>query len=87
MTDRIKLPTKARGSKQIPVQVNDVLIHPMAEGARDTQRSRWKYRYLRVTRQPTLDRPDSGRILVENEQSGDRKEFYAMLFGVTFKDA
>lgn len=85
MTDRGSVPVKNRGSKKIPLQVNDTLIHPMAEGAKETQRSRWKYKFLRTIRFPTADRPDSGRILVENELTGDRKEFYAILFGIGFK--
>jgi hypothetical protein len=78
-------PQRARGGRQIPLQVNDTLTHPMASNSDGQTRSRWKYRYLRTTRPPISGRPDSGRILVQNEKTGDRREFYAILFGVTFK--
>jgi hypothetical protein len=67
------------------VQVNDVLNHPLEQGAKDKERARWRYKFLRVTRYPTPDRPDSGRILVENVATGKRDEFYALLFGAGFK--
>ena len=67
------------------VQVNDTLTHPLEQSAKGSDRSRFKYKFLRVMRLPTVDRPDSGRILVENVSSGERKDFYALLFGVGFK--
>jgi hypothetical protein len=87
MTQRAQLPVKTKGSGHVPLQVNDLLTHPMAGSDNGQSRGRWKYRYLRVTRFPTIDRPDSGRRFVENVMTGKRDEFYAMLFGVTFKDA
>jgi hypothetical protein len=77
---------REQGSKSREVQVNEVITHPLSESASGNGRSRWKYRFLRVTRWPTPDRPDSGRILVENEVTGKRTEFYAMLFGLKFKE-
>lgn len=76
---------KDGGERRKVVQVNDILTHPMAatESA-GASRDRWKYHFLRVTRYPTGDRPDSGRILVENHATGIRKEFYATLFNVVF---
>lgn len=87
MSERPPVPVRHRGAKVVPLQVNDTLMHPMAEGVGINQRSRWKYKFLRTIRLPTLDRPDSGRILVENELTGVRKEFYAILFGIGFKAA
>lgn len=75
--------TKKRGSREFPVQVNDVVTSPIA--AIVSNRDRYKYRFLRVTRQPTIDRPDSGRILVENEVTGKRTEHYAILFNLGFQ--
>lgn len=67
------------------VQVNDILTHPMAASESGGKRDKWHYRFLRVTRYPTPDRPDSGRVLVENEVTGKRKDYYALLFGVKFQ--
>jgi len=77
-------PVRGNGNRQKEVQVNEVLTHPMAESVQGASRERWKYSFLRVTRLPTVDRPDSGRILTENKVSGERKEFYALLFNVHF---
>jgi len=76
---------RRRGTGFTPVQVNDTLTHVMAQIDSGTHRDKWKYRYLRTTRKPFTERPDSGRILVENVVTGKRTEFYAMLFGVTFQ--
>jgi len=85
MSERKLLPFKGEGSRSKEVQVNDGLTHPMAASERGQSRDRWKYRYLRTTRVPTPDRPDSGRILVENVATGIRKEFYSILFNVRFQ--
>lgn len=87
MSQRKQLPVRTAGNKQREVQVNEVLNHPMEQGAGGSDRSRWKYRFLRVTRPPTVDRPDSGRILVENEATGKRTEHFALLFNVKFQGA
>jgi hypothetical protein len=86
LNERPTLPFKTRGAKEIPLQVNDVLTHPMAGLHNGQSRERWKYRYLRVIKSPTIDRPDSGRILVENAVTGKRTDFYALLFGVGFRE-
>lgn len=83
MSNRSTLPVKTRGGNQIPLQVNDVLTHPMF-GIDSAQK--WKYRYLRTVKVSTPDRPDSGRIFVENVVTGKRGEFYAFLFGISFKE-
>lgn len=77
-------PVRTKGSRQIPVNVNDVLSHPFATLDSGAGRNRWKYKFLRVTRLPTMDRPESGRVLVENAVTGKRTEHYAFLFGVGF---
>jgi hypothetical protein len=76
---------KGEGNKVKDVQVSDVLTHPMAGSERGASRDRWKYRFLRVTKWPTIDRPDSGRIIVENVATGRRTEHYAMLFNTRFQ--
>jgi hypothetical protein len=80
-----QLPVRMHGATQIPLQVNEILNHPMGSLENVQHRDRWRYRFLRTTRVPTVDRPESGRILVENVVSGKRTEHYAMLFGVGFK--
>lgn len=85
MTDRKQLPFKGDGNRSKEVQVNDVLTHPMAASEKGESRDRWKYRFLRIVRQPAIDRPDGGRILVENVVTGKRTEFYALLFNVRFQ--
>lgn len=87
MADRKQLPVKAEGNSHREVQVNEVLTHPMAASEKGASRDRWRYRFLRVTRMPTADRPDSGRILVENEATGKRTEHFAFLFNVKFQGA
>lgn len=86
MSQRTTHPVRGEGNRQKKVQVNEVLLHPMAGSESGSSRDRWKYAFLRVTRWPTPDRPDSGRILVENKVTGKRTEFYAALFSVGFKD-
>jgi len=81
-----QLPVKGEGNKAKEVQVNDVLTHPMAGSERGPSRARWKYRFLRVTKYPTIDRLDSGRILVENTVTGNRTEHYALLFNIKFRE-
>jgi hypothetical protein len=78
-------PVKGDGNKIKEVQVSEVLTHPLAGSEKGASRDRWKYRFLRVTRFPTIDRPDSGRLLVENVLTGKRTEHYAMLFNVRFQ--
>lgn len=85
MRAKKQYPVHATGNKEREVQVNDTLTHPLEQGARGIDRTRWKYHFLRVTRFPTPDRPDSGRILVENVLTGRRTEHYALLFGVNFQ--
>jgi len=78
-------PVTGNGKKTKELQVSEVLTHPMAGSEKGALRDRWKYRFLRVTRQPTPDRPNSGRLLVENVATGRRTEHYAMLFNVRFQ--
>jgi hypothetical protein len=78
-------PVKGEGRKTQELQVSDLLTHPMASSDRGASRDRWKYRFLRVTKYPDLDRPDSGRLLVENVVTGKRTEHYALLFNVRFQ--
>jgi hypothetical protein len=87
LSQRASLPVRKRGANFVPVQVNDELIHSMAGLDSGQSRAKWRYRYLRTTRQPTIDRPDSGRIFVENVLTGKRNEFYGILFGVTFRES
>jgi len=77
-------PVKGEGKKSKKIQVSEILTHPMAAGEKGAARDRWRYRFLRVTRYPTPDRPDSGRILVENVVTGKRTEHFAFLFNVKF---
>lgn len=72
------------GNTAKAIQVNDTVTHPLAEAVND--RSRFRYKFLRITRTPLPGRPDSGRILVENVASGERTEHYALLFNVRFKE-
>lgn len=85
MSDR-QYPVKGEGTRAKKVQVSEILTHPMAGTESGSSRDRWKYRFLRVTRFPTPDRPDSGRLLVENVTTGKRKEFFALLFNVRFQE-
>jgi hypothetical protein len=85
LTTRTQYPVKGQGNKAKQLQVSEVLTHPMAGSEQGTSRERWKYRFLRVTKYPTPDRLDSGRILVENTVTGKRTEFYALLFNVRFE--
>lgn len=85
MTSKKKQPVRENNARTKVVQVNDTLTHPIANTVSDNQRSRWKYSFLRVTREPTIDRPDSGRILVRNLATGNITEHYSILFGVGFK--
>ncbi len=84
MTSKTQHPVKGDGNKTKELQVSDVLTHPMAASEKGASRDRWRYRFLRVTKQPTIDRPDSGRLLVENVATGKRTEHYALLFNVRF---
>ncbi len=45
---------------------------------------RYRYRFLRMTRLPNGARPNSGRVLVENIGTGERREFYAHLFSINW---
>lgn len=85
MSDRY--PVRGDGKRAKKLQVSDILTHPMAGSESGPSRDRWKYRFLRVTKYPTVDRLDSGRILVENVVSGKRTEHYALLFNVRFQGA
>lgn len=87
MTSRTQYPVRGEANKAREVQVNEALTHPFASSEKGASRDRWRYHFLRVTRFPTPDRPDSGRILVENAASGKRTEHYAFLFNVKFKSA
>jgi hypothetical protein len=78
-------PVKMKGNTPVTLQVNDTLTHPLAGLESGSGREKLRYKFLRITRPPIEGRPDSGRILVENVASGIRKEFYALLFGVTFR--
>jgi len=85
LTTGRQLLVKGEGNRVKEVQVNDVLTHPMAGAERGSARTRWKYRFLRIVRHPSIERPDSGRILVENVATGRRTEHYAFLFNVRFR--
>ena len=74
-----------RSHNHAEIQVNETLTHPMASIETGSNRDKWRYKFLRVTREPWAGRPDSGRILVENVVTGKRSEKYALLFGVSFK--
>lgn len=85
MGSKAQYPVTGNGNRAKELQVSELLTHPMASSERGASRDRWKYRYLRTTRYPTPDRPDSGRLLVENVVTGKRTEHYAMLFNVRFQ--
>lgn len=85
MTNKLQRPVKGQGNKVKELQVSEVLTHPMSGSEQGASRDRWRYRFLRVTRLPTIDRPDSGRLLVENLVTGKRTEHFAFLFNVRFQ--
>lgn len=85
MTTRTQYPVKGQGNKTKELQVSEVLTHPLAGSEQGASRDKWKYRFLRITRYPTVDRPDSGRLLVENTVTSKRTEHYALLFNVRFQ--
>lgn len=87
MTTGRQHPIRGEGNRAKELQVNDVVTHPLASSESGPSRDRLKYRYLRTTRLPTPDRPNSGRILVENVATGKRTEHYAILFGIGFRNA
>jgi hypothetical protein len=78
-------PITGKGNKVKELQVSELLTHPMASSEKGVSRDRWRYRFLRVLKYPTPDRPDSGRLLVENVVTGKRTEHYALLFNVRFQ--
>lgn len=67
------------------VHTNETLLHPLNHGVSSKDRDRYRYKFLRVTRLPSIDRPDSGRIRVQNEATGVQSEHYALLFNVRFE--
>lgn len=85
MASKTQHPVTGNGNKTKSLQVSEFLTHPLAASEKGASRDRWKYRFLRVTRYPTPDRPDSGRVLVENKVTGKRTEHYAFLFNVRFQ--
>lgn len=85
MTTGKQYPIRGEGNRAKELQVNEVITHPMASSDKGASRDRWRYRYLRTTRVPTIDRPDSGRLLVENVATGKRTEHFAFLFNVRFQ--
>lgn len=85
MGSKTQYPVRGDGKKTKELQVSELLTHPMASSEKGVSRDRWKYRFLRVTRYPTPDRLNSGRILVENVVTGKRTEHYAFLFNVRFQ--
>lgn len=85
MTSNTQHPVTGNGNRTRELQVSELLTHPMAGSERGAFRDKWKYRFLRVTRYPTPDRPTSGRLLVENVVTGKRTEHYALLFNVRFQ--
>jgi hypothetical protein len=85
LTNKTQHPVRGDGNRARDLQVSEVLTHPMAASERGASRDRWKYRFLRVTKYPTLDRPDGGRLLVENVATGKRTEHFAFLFNVRFQ--
>ena len=82
---KTQYPVTGNGNKTKELQVSELLTHPMAASEKGASRDRWKYRFLRVTKVPTSDRIDSGRLLVENVVTGKRTEHYALLFNVRFQ--
>jgi hypothetical protein len=85
VTDVKPTPVRGWNNKSSKLQPNDVLQHPMAALEDSQSRTKWKYKFLRVTRFPSIDRPDSGRIMVENAATGKRTEHFALLFNVRFE--
>lgn len=79
-------PVRGDGNRVRELQVNEVLTHPFAASEKGASRDRWRYRFLRVTKLPTIDRLESGRLLVENVATGKRTEHYALLFGIRFQE-
>lgn len=76
-----------------PLLPNTVLPHPflrrgsttILKGVPQSERDRFMYRFLRVTRMPTGARPYSGRVLVENLRTTERREFYAHVFDINWR--
>lgn len=76
-----------------PLLPNTVLPHPflhrhsstILKGQVKANRERFLYRFLRVTRLPTGARPFSGKILVENVSTSERREFYAHVFDINWR--
>jgi hypothetical protein len=87
LVSKTQYPVKGEGKKSKELQVSELLTHPMAGSEKGVTRDKWRYRFLRVTRYPSSDRPDSGRLLVENIVTGKRTEHYALLFNVRFMGA
>lgn len=85
MSGKALHPVKGEGKRRTELQVSELLTHPLASSEKGASRERWKYRFLRVTRFPSADRPDGGRLLVENVMTGKRTEHYAFLFNVRFE--
>jgi hypothetical protein len=82
--ERVRPVKNGPGGREQEVQVKDKLTHPFARIESAGQREKYTYRFLRVTRFPIAGRPDSGRILVQNESSGERRDLYAALFDISF---
>ncbi len=85
MGSKTQHPVTGNGNRTRELQVSEVLTHPMAASEKGPSRNRWRYRFLRVTKYPSPDRPDSGRLLVENIVTGKRTDHYAILFNVRFQ--
>ncbi len=83
MRTKITAVRKLSNGRMAPVQSNEQLHHPYAR--HDNGVPSFSYKFLRVVRHPLPGRPDSGRILVNNESTNQRQEFYALLFGVSFE--
>lgn len=74
-----------------PLVPSVILPHPfLRDGSRfllrGQSRDRYRYRFLRVTRLPNGARPQSGRILVENLATQERREFYANVFDIKWSN-
>jgi hypothetical protein len=86
LVTRSHYPVHGNVNKSKELLVNEILTHPLAANEKGVSRDRWRYRYLRTTRYPTVERPNSGRILVENVVNGTRTEHYALLFNVRYQE-
>lgn len=75
-----KRPVLVQGKTKI--QPHHILNSVLSQGEVSSNRARYRYEFIKVARYPTPDRPDSGRICVKNELTGEIREFYSLLFNL-----